>query len=72
MALTVTAAASALGVSKSTMFTLLREGKIRSVKLGPQIRRIPRSEIEAYLAKLLEEQADEQAPGAANDGRLTA
>jgi len=57
MALTVDEAAHVLGVSRSTMFTLLREGRIRSVKLGPQIRRIPRAELDAYLAALLDEQS---------------
>ena len=57
MMLKVSEAAVELGVSESTLFGLLKAGKIRSVLLGPKIRRIPRTELEAYVQRLLDEQA---------------
>jgi excisionase family DNA binding protein len=57
MLLNLKQAAHELGVSKSTLFALMRAGEISSVLLGPQIRRIPRTEIEAFIERKLREQA---------------
>lgn len=51
---TVEGAAHMLGVSRSKMFTLLREGKVSSVLLGKQIRRVPVAAIREYVDQLLE------------------
>lgn len=42
-----------LGVSRSKMFGLLRDGKVTSVLLSPQIRRIPVAALRAYIDELL-------------------
>jgi len=67
MMLNISQAAKELGISQSTLFVLLKEEKIRSVYLGPKIRRIPRSELEAYVELLLAEQygAEAKEAGAA-------
>lgn len=54
-------ATAELGVSRTTLFTLLKTGEIRSILIGPQIRRIPRTEIEAYIERKLAEQQSHQA-----------
>lgn len=41
-----------LGVSRSKMFSLLRKGKVESVLLGKQIRRVPVAALRAYVAEL--------------------
>jgi excisionase family DNA binding protein len=56
MMLKIPQAARELGISESTMFELLKAEKVRSVYLGPKIRRIPRTELEAYVQRLLDEQ----------------
>lgn len=53
-----------LGVSLSQLYKLMRAGEIRSLELGPQVRRIPMSELEAYVARIVAEQLD-KSPGAA-------
>ncbi len=53
-----------LGVSLSQLYKLMRAGEIRSLELGPQVRRIPMSELEAYVARKVAEQLD-TSPGAA-------
>jgi excisionase family DNA binding protein len=54
--LTYREAMKKLGVTQSQLYTLLRNGEIRKLELGPQSRRIPMSELEAYLDKLKAEQ----------------
>jgi excisionase family DNA binding protein len=44
------------GISKSELYKRINAGLIRSVKLGPQITRIPYSEVQAYLKRLMAEQ----------------
>jgi excisionase family DNA binding protein len=55
--LKIPAAAAELQISESKFYGLLRDKKIRSVRLGPNATRIPYSEIEAYIKRLLEQQA---------------
>ena len=59
--LTYKEAAFKISVSESVLYELLRDGKIRSVKVGPQTKRIPMSECEAYVKGLMDEQFAEQA-----------
>ena len=54
--LTYKEAAKKLGVSVSKLYRLMREDEIHNVKLGPQERRIPLSECEAYVGRLVAEQ----------------
>jgi excisionase family DNA binding protein len=55
-ALTYREAALKLGVSLSMIYTLLRNKEICSVELGPQVKRIHLSELEAYVARKKAEQ----------------
>ena len=57
--LTYKEAARKLNVSLSKLYKLLREGEIRSLKLGPQERRIPMGEVRAYVDRLVAEQIGE-------------
>lgn len=50
-------AMKALGVSKATLFGLLRTGELPSILLGPRIRKIRIEEIDAYLDRKTAEQA---------------
>jgi excisionase family DNA binding protein len=54
--LTYKEACKKLGVSMSWLYTLMRNGEIRALELGPQVRRIPMTELEAYLARKMSEQ----------------
>jgi excisionase family DNA binding protein len=60
--LTYDEAARKIGIAKSWLYVLLREGKIHKVRLGPQTMRIPLAECEAYVAGLI---ADQIAPASA-------
>ncbi len=53
--LTVPEAAAKLGLSRSLFYTLVLEGKVRSVKIG-KCRRIPYIALEEYVAHCLTEQ----------------
>ena len=55
------AAAKTLSISRSTLYDLLAKGAISSVKVG-RSRRIPRAEIERYVASLSESQALDEDP----------
>ena len=48
LAYTVSEAAEAIGLSKSTVFEMLKDGRLRGLKLGHR-RLIRRSELEAVL-----------------------
>lgn len=65
MNLTYKEAAKKLGVTISQLYTLMRNGEIRKLELGPQVRRIPVTELEAYQARKIAEQWGETAAGAA-------
>jgi excisionase family DNA binding protein len=54
--LTYKEAAKKIGVSLSKLYKLLRAGEVRKLELGPQERRIPMSECEAYVDRLKAEQ----------------
>lgn len=54
--LTYKEAAKKMGVSLSKLYKLLRAGEVRSLKLGPQERRIPMTECERYVDRLMAEQ----------------
>ena len=56
--LKVPEAAAELRVSPSWMWELVRTGKVRSIKLGPQMRRIPREALAEYIAQLQAEATD--------------
>lgn len=59
--LTVDEAAARLRVSRSRIFTYLREGRLKGVSLGYRSRRVLRSSVDAFIARLV--QADESAAG---------
>ncbi len=48
LALTVKEVAKLLGVSRNTLYRLVRSKKLRSIRVGRQIR-VPRSALEEYL-----------------------
>lgn len=54
--LTYREAAKKIGVSLSKLYKLLRAGEIHSLRLGPQERRIPMGECQAYVDRLVAEQ----------------
>jgi excisionase family DNA binding protein len=45
-----------LGVTESQFYTLKQNGEIRVLELGPQVRRVPLSELESYVARKIAEQ----------------
>jgi excisionase family DNA binding protein len=45
-----------LGVSLSQLYKLMKDGEIRALDLGPQVRRIPTSELDAWLDRKMAEQ----------------
>ena len=45
-------AAEILGCGRSHMYRLIAEGAVRSVKVG-RLRRVPSSEVDAYIGRLL-------------------
>lgn len=47
-----TDAASMLGIGRTYLYSLLRDGSLRSVTIGTR-RLVPRSELEEYVARLL-------------------
>lgn len=53
--LTVEQAAAILGIGRTTMFALVKRGDIESVLIG-RLRRIPADAIDAYTARLANEQ----------------
>jgi excisionase family DNA binding protein len=53
--LTVEQAAAALAIGRTNVFKLIKTKEIASVRVG-QLRRIPASEIDAYVARLIAEQ----------------
>ena len=52
-----------LGVSLSQLYKLMRDGEIHSIPLGPQVRRIALTELEAYVRKVAKQAGVD--PGAA-------
>ena len=54
---TVEEVAEYLRVSNTTVYTLVREGKLRGVKVGRAWRFLA-SDVDAYLKRTMEEQAD--------------
>ena len=54
--LTVEEAADALRLSRTKTFELLKNGSLRSVKIG-RCRRVPVSALEAFIAQLVAAQA---------------
>lgn len=56
--LTPEEAMSELRCSKATLFKLLKDKEIDSFLIGPNARRIPRAEIEAYMKRKLNEHKD--------------
>lgn len=51
--LSVEETAEALGVSRTTVFALIKSGEIETVKVG-RLRRVPADSIDAYIAALME------------------
>jgi excisionase family DNA binding protein len=62
---TPTEAARALGISRSTIYVLMANGEIPSVRIG-SCRRLPVDGLRRYVAKLAHKDA---APSARTDGR---
>jgi len=56
--LTVNEAAGRLRVSRSRIFGYLREGRLKGISLGYRSRRVLRSSVEGFIARLVE--ADEE------------
>lgn len=55
--LTVEEAAARLNLGRTSMFALIKNGHIASVRIG-RARRIPAAEVDAYAARLVAEQCD--------------
>jgi excisionase family DNA binding protein len=53
--LTVEAAAQRLSIGRTTMYALLKDGQINSVRIG-RLRRIPADALTAYITRLAAEQ----------------
>ncbi|MEO7194316.1 MAG: excisionase family DNA-binding protein [Pseudonocardiaceae bacterium] len=53
--LTVEEAAGRLSISRTTMYALLKDGQVNSVRIG-RLRRIPFEELAIYTARLIAEQ----------------
>ena len=58
--LTVPEAAAALAISRSKLYELLAAGVVRSVRIDGS-RRVPVEALEAYVTRLLEEEASTDA-----------
>jgi excisionase family DNA binding protein len=54
---TIDTAAQMLGIGRSKMFELIRDKKVGTVRLGPQIRRVPVAALREYIARLQSEGA---------------
>jgi predicted DNA-binding transcriptional regulator AlpA len=52
-------AARKIGISKSQLYVLLRQGTLHNLDLGPQTKRIATAECRAYVDSLLAEQLGE-------------
>jgi excisionase family DNA binding protein len=52
-------AARKIGISKSQLYVLLRQGTLHNLDLGPQTKRIATSECQEYVARLVAEQIGE-------------
>ncbi len=50
--LRVPSVAQWLGVSKKRVYTLIQEGKLDAIRLGPRQTRIPKASVEALLERL--------------------
>lgn len=55
--LTAEEAAGLLGIGRTAVFRLMRQGELSGVLIGAS-RRFPRAEIDAYVGRLLAEQLD--------------
>jgi len=64
LTLTYKEACTKLGVTISQLYRLMKNKEIRALELGPQVRRIPMTELDAYLARKMAEQWD-KTPGEA-------
>lgn len=64
MNLTYEEAARKLGVTISQLYRMLKNGEIRKLDLGKQVRRIPMTELEAWQARQQAEQWGETAGAA--------
>ncbi|MDN6706755.1 helix-turn-helix domain-containing protein [Corynebacterium glyciniphilum] len=53
----ITAVMETIGLGRTTVFTLIREGKLRSVKVGRR-RMVPAAALDEFIAALEEEQSD--------------
>jgi excisionase family DNA binding protein len=54
LCLRVEDAARALGIGRSTVYDLIRSGRLRSIKIGRR-RLVPRDAVEALIARLEED-----------------
>jgi excisionase family DNA binding protein len=52
--LTVEQVAEQLGIGRTTVYRLLKDGQIESVTVG-RLRRIPQTEVDAYVGRLTAE-----------------
>ena len=57
--LTVEEAAQQLGIGRTKTFALVRSGELESVQIG-RLRRVPKSAIEDYAARLVTQQTTHQ------------
>lgn len=65
LTLTPAEAMEELRISRATLFKLLKSGEIDSFLIGPNARRIPRTAVEAYMARKIAEQHEASHRGAA-------
>jgi len=54
--LTVDETAARLRVSRSRIFTYLREGRLSGISLGYRSRRVLRSSVDGFIARLVDEE----------------
>lgn len=50
-----TEAADYLGIGRTTLYSLLAEGRVRSLKIG-RLRKVRRADLDSYVNELVEEQ----------------
>jgi excisionase family DNA binding protein len=58
MMLTIKEACAEMRISESQLYVLMKADELHSIPVGPRGKRIPRTEIEAYITRKLAEQAE--------------
>ncbi len=63
MAFRITEVGETLGIGRTLAYRLVLRGELPSIKIG-RSRRVPAAAVEAYVARLIEEQNQQPAPSA--------